>query len=645
MSGIKQKKIHGNSLLWAFFMVLPLLGLPNLASAWWEDSWSYRVPIKMDGSKIHSGSDIGAGFGAGSVESSELINVPVLLRLHAGNFEDFFLLKEDLSDLRFIAGDDKTPLKHHVEHFDLLNQMLFVWVQAPKVTPGVSTDKIWMYYGNTSAVPNEDVAGSYAVDQSLVFHFSANDALSNDTVPNNTVPNNTLPTDKTAYENPILNSMATINPASIIASGARFDGKGGIAIQDTPALVVLPEHGATYSMWVKPSGLQNDRYLLYKGLGANSLTLGMDGTMVYGRLQNGGSVFETPRTANLTLDTWQHLALVLKQGGMSIFINGSLQATIPVQLSEISGLSFVGSDSKHERGFVGEMDEVRFSKTARSPEWVQLAALNQGPQDLFLVPLPGEKLGGSSAGGTGFFEVIFTSTEASGWTVIMLLGLMAIISWFVMIGKGLYIRHALRDNQNFLEAYKALGNQDPMTLDKDDSDEEKSLEKMPIAQALFGKHDHFQSSPIYHMFHKGMNEVKYRKGKSVGAQAVGLSPHAIDAIRAALDADLMREVQKLNSQMVLLTIAVSGGPFLGLLGTVIGVMITFAAIAATGDVDIAAIAPGVAAALLTTVAGLIVAIPALFGYNYLSSKIKDAVVEMRVFSDEYITKIAEMYGE
>ena len=74
-------------------------------------------------------------------------------------------------------------------------------------------------------------------------------------------------------------------------------------------------------------------------------------------------------------------------------------------------------------------------------------------------------------------------------------------------------------------------------------------------------------------------------------------------------------------------------------------MITFAAIAATGDVNVAAIAPGVAAALLTTVAGLFVAIPALFGYNWLASKIKEAIVDMRVFNDELITRIAEVYGE
>ena len=89
-----------------------------------------------------------------------------------------------------------------------------------------------------------------------------------------------------------------------------------------------------------------------------------------------------------------------------------------------------------------------------------------------------------------------------------------------------------------------------------------------------------------------------------------------------LDADLVRENHTMNARMVLLTIAISGGPFLGLLGTVVGVMITFAAIAAAGDVNVNAIAPGIAAALLATVAGLGVAIPALFGYNYLVPAIK-----------------------
>ena len=93
--------------------------------------------------------------------------------------------------------------------------------------------------------------------------------------------------------------------------------------------------------------------------------------------------------------------------------------------------------------------------------------------------------------------------------------------------------------------------------------------------------------------------------------------------------------------MVVLTIAISGGPFLGLLGTVVGVMITFAAIAASGDVNVNSIAPGIAAALVATVAGLMVAIPALFGYNYLTTRIRRMTAQMQVYVDTFITRMAE----
>jgi biopolymer transport protein ExbB len=122
-----------------------------------------------------------------------------------------------------------------------------------------------------------------------------------------------------------------------------------------------------------------------------------------------------------------------------------------------------------------------------------------------------------------------------------------------------------------------------------------------------------------------------------------LSARSVQAIRATLDGGLVRETQKLNRQMVLLTIAISGGPFLGLLGTVVGVMITFAAIAQQGEVNVNSIAPGISAALAATVAGLAVAIPALFGYNYLLSRVKDATSDMQVFIDEFVTKMAEFY--
>ena len=107
----------------------------------------------------------------------------------------------------------------------------------------------------------------------------------------------------------------------------------------------------------------------------------------------------------------------------------------------------------------------------------------------------------------------------------------------------------------------------------------------------------------------------------------------------------MREVQKLNSSLVFLTIGIAGGPYLGLLGTVIGVMITFAVIAKSGQVEVNSIAPGIAGALLATVAGLAVAIPALFAYSYIASRIKDAISEMEIFIDEFVTRVAEFYSE
>src|SRR5690606_14538313 len=140
--------------------------------------------------------------------------------------------------------------------------------------------------------------------------------------------------------------------------------------------------------------------------------------------------------------------------------------------------------------------------------------------------------------------------------------------------------------------------------------------------------------------HIGSEEIHRRIGKNPGR---GLGARSIQAIRASLDAGLVRENQRMNSKLVFLTISIAGGPYVGLLGTVVGVMITFAIISKTGEVEVNSIAPGIASALLATVAGLVVAIPALFIYSYLSSRIKDALAGMQVFIDEFITRMAELY--
>jgi biopolymer transport protein ExbB len=154
-----------------------------------------------------------------------------------------------------------------------------------------------------------------------------------------------------------------------------------------------------------------------------------------------------------------------------------------------------------------------------------------------------------------------------------------------------------------------------------------------------------QQSPLLHIFRDGVEEMRQRLNADNHGQLQGyLSPQSIQAIRATLDSRLVRENQSLGNLLVLLTIAISGGPFIGLLGTVIGVMITFAGVAAAGDVNINAIAPGISAALAATVAGLGVAIPALFGYNYLVTRNKDTSAQMYVFVDSLVTRMAENHS-
>jgi len=208
-----------------------------------------------------------------------------------------------------------------------------------------------------------------------------------------------------------------------------------------------------------------------------------------------------------------------------------------------------------------------------------------------------------------------------------------------MVGKALVVGRLTRANRVFVRRFESSGG-DLLALDGVGLTEADAPAGGRLPEAAL------RYSPLYRIYHAGVREAKHRFEiyERKGAPR-SLTPQAIESIRASLDSGMVREANRLNSKMVLLTIAISGGPFLGLLGTVVGVMITFAAIAAAGDVNVNSIAPGIAAALVATVAGLAVAIPSLFGYNYLASRIKTITSEMQVFADELLTKLAEAYSE
>lgn len=596
-----------SGLLAAFLLV------PALAHGWWNDSWSFRKQVDIDTTPA-----------AGSEVPAALSNFPVLIRLHAGNFGYFSDLRENGADLRFVAGDDKTPLKYHIERFDAVNQMALVWVNLPELAPSSNQQHIWMYYGNSEAVDGGDAAGTYDVNQALVYHFTQTTGA---------------PQDITAYANNASQSTAEISNTGLIGGSIKFAGSNTILIPAKPAIRFSPASGWTLSAWLKIDSPQQAAVIMQTEEAGKQFIVAVDGLGLYARYQ-GDSQIETPKS-QLTQGKWQHIAVTAGKGQLALYVNGMAVGSIAAAMQDIQGEIVIGGLKNGTSGLVGEIDELQISNAMRSAEWLKLAASSQGTEARLLSYGGDEKQDSTSS--ESYFGTILQNVTLDGWVVIILLALMAAISWLVMFGKAIYISRVRKDNRAFLKAFKE-NTGDPSKLDHEPDAEERQLENSPLAEALLGKHDHFQSSSLYRLYHHGIQDMQHRLGRAVGAQATALSPNAINSMRAGLDAALIRETQRLGSQMVLLTIAISGGPFLGLLGTVVGVMITFAAIAASGEVNVNAIAPGIAAALVATVAGLAVAIPALFGYNYLSSRIKEINADMHVFVDEFVTRLAEYYG-
>ncbi len=586
--------------------------LPGLAQAkdWWNSDWQYRKEISFDLSA------------AGANISASPASVPVLVRLSIANFTFFNDTKPDGGDLRFLAGDDKTPLKYHIERYDTATQMAFIWVQVPRLTAGGATDKIFLYYGNKSAPAAADASGTYDANQALVYHFGAAAGAAQDA---------------TAYKSEPSAFQATVNPASLIGAGAKFDGSGVITVPAKGPLRHVPAQGITLSTWMQVGAAQTRADLLALEDGAGSVVLGVDGARVFAETQAGGAAATVTAASDLPLTDWHHVALTVAGGKLTLWVDGAEAGTAATTLGEIGGTFTIGGSAAGTAKFQGELDEVQVSNVARPPEWIQAAARSQG----MVAPLVvyGQDQSADEAGESkeGYFAATLRNVTADGWVVIIILTIMFFVSVWIMIGKSLMLSRVGKGNTHFLDEFHKLRD-DPSAVERRFATKEDDKEE--------GESDEFGNSTLFRLYHHGMREVLTRlEGKSAGAaRATVLSHTAIDAIRATMDASMTRMTQRLQAQMVLLTISIAGGPFLGLLGTVVGVMITFAAIAASGDVNVNAIAPGTAAALVATVAGLGVAIPCLFGYNWLNTRIKEIVADMRVFSDEFVARIAEQYS-
>lgn len=586
---------------------------PGIASAWWNDDWNFRKVLTVDTTPA-------------AANVAEGLKDPVLLvRLHVGNFGYFGDTKPDGSDLRFVAGDDKTPLQFHVESYDAGSGMAFIWVRLPAVR-AASSDKIYMYYGNAQATAAGDPKATWDVNQVAVYHFDV-----------------TPPTDSTSYGNQPSDSSEITNSSAVIGAGARFGGAQRMTLPASPSLRLVPVEGMTISAWVSVDGDQADAVVIQgTDPGGARITLAIDGLTPYLVLEGGAAPGRATSSVALAAGKWHLLAATIGADKSTLYLDGAAVGEVASPAPAINGNFYVGASADGQRFLVGQLDELGIATTVRPAAWLRLQFANQGQQDTLLAY--GEDASRESGEEPSYFLITLRNVTVDGWVVIGILALMAMASWVIMITKGLTIGRVRKDNAKFIADFRRNTAGNVASLDVEDDDGEEAQSDFAVAMA--GGHDHYQSSTLYHIYHLGLQEVRRRmEGRPAGAgRARTLSREAMDSIRAALDAAMVRETQKLNSQMVLLTLAIAGGPFLGLLGTVVGVMITFAAIAASGDVNVNAIAPGIAAALAATVTGLAVAIPALFGYNYLTSRIKEIVADDRVFIDEFTTRLAEQYS-
>ena len=552
------------------FLMLLLL-LPTLAQARWSDDWTARSRIAVNAQAV----------------TPAITQFPVVVRLHSGNF-DFTAANIDGSDIRFIAADDKTELKYHIEKYDSVNELAVIWVQLPKIDAAEKDAHFWIYSGNEKATVTADAKTTWDAGTVAAFHFA----------------------EKSLFQDSSVNGLlasgdVTLQKAALLGEAAVFTGKP----------FVLPLHAAlkrsagagyTWSAWIKPASLPQKAVLYSQG---DAVSLNIDDQKL--SLNVGASNISG---GEIKAATWQYVAFTMEGGKANIYVNGVSVGTGEASVIDTEAEVRIGD------GYTGEMDEMEIASVARSAEWLKLTTSAQGMDSQLLKVEEGADEEAEGGGETNYIGILINSLTIDAKVVIGILAVMFAISVYVMVQKARLVTITDKDNNKFLARFQSAGN-DLLALDKGAN---------------------FPNSTLYKLYSAGLREIRKREHEG---QELALSGASMDAIKAAIDADLVRETQKQNAGMVLLTIAISGGPFLGLLGTVVGVMITFAAIAAAGDVNVNAIAPGIAAALLATVAGLAVAIPALFGYNYLASRIKNITIAMQIFVDEFVTRTAELYGK
>jgi biopolymer transport protein TolQ len=206
------------------------------------------------------------------------------------------------------------------------------------------------------------------------------------------------------------------------------------------------------------------------------------------------------------------------------------------------------------------------------------------------------------------------------WAVLLILVFFSVFSWTIIFFKRRSLRLAVVQNKAFLEAFKTR----------------RALAEVGEAAKRF------KSSPLAALFLAGFKEIAYlaKSQKDSGTNG-GAS---LDNLSRALAKASNAEVAKMEKLMSFLATTGSVSPFIGLFGTVWGIMDTFITIGVTRSTSLTSVAPGIAEALIATAVGLFAAIPAVMAYNFFLHRIKDQVSDMEDFSLELLSIAERLYG-
>jgi biopolymer transport protein ExbB/TolQ len=218
---------------------------------------------------------------------------------------------------------------------------------------------------------------------------------------------------------------------------------------------------------------------------------------------------------------------------------------------------------------------------------------------------------------TSALRFALEKATVEGKITIGILVMVSLFSWTVIFNKARQLYKASIMTRKFFAAYRS--SRDPLEI--------------------FNKNDEFNGAPAYEVYYAGAEEMAYHlKNNPVTVKGrTRVSQASFDSVVVVLERNVSLQAISLEKGMIILTTAVAGGPFIGLLGTVWGVMETFAGIADKQAANLTAMAPGVAGALIATVAGLFVAIPAMFAYNYMVTTIRAITQQLDNFTAEFST--------